>query len=138
MTEKNEQDRLGALLVNEAAQMSPAFSPSLHRRIMQRIGAESSERVPATGLPFRRYSYAAAAAVILIAGVIALLTYSVQTKPKTVARLPAMPTIQNPVATLSGSVSTSLTDARFAYLDRDARNVMHYMADQVDVLPASR
>ena len=128
--------------------MSPAFSPQLHARIMRAVKSSSAGNVEMRRMNARRYRinwpllaivFPGMAALIVVAASILFLWYPARVPVNTgVARMPSLPPIRNPVASLSGPVASSLADARFAYLDRDARNVMHYMAGQMDVLPASR
>ena len=139
MNKTNKSDRLAAAMVNEAAAMPPAFSPELHQRILQRIQLNNAEPTP----KLRRLNWKPV--FVAISGGIAAMTIFWVGRPQPAThvntgfvRLPSLPPLQNPVATFSGPVGDSLADARFAYLDRDARNVMRYMADQVDVLPNRR
>jgi hypothetical protein len=140
MIEQN-QINLATAMADEAAETSPPFSPELHSRIMQRISvaadgvtAEKPSAFRPSGLQF----LAAAAAVLVIAGSIVLVKIPGAKPVKTVAHVPTIPAFRNPVATISGSVDNSLVDARFAYLDRDARSAYLYLAHQVNVLPVSR
>jgi len=135
MNEQTLEDRL----TEEAAQHSPAFSPSLHNRIMHRI-----TNAPATGLHARRINrfrpLAIAAAAALVTGT-SMLLHHTQPRPTnpggTVAlrTVPSLPGIPNPVQALDGPIASEWTTARYAYLDRDGEKLLGYVSRQLDFMP---
>jgi hypothetical protein len=138
MNDKQLTDQLR----RESTQIAPAFSPHLHRRIMNRIDAEPRRQSIA---PFRstwRSVAPLAAAAVIVAGFgiarFARHSAPAPVPPAVAARTPSIPSIPNPVRSLEAPVVKQWTDARYAEVNRDASNVVAYVARQFDVLPNGR
>ncbi len=125
-------------LRDEADRAGPPFSPLLHARIMGQIETVRERPTGRVGWTpgLRRLSVAA---TVLFAGVsVAIMLRHVPPHPSTIGRAPTLPSISIPSASVPEPLEQSFTDARYAYLDRDARDAVRYVARQIDVLPMSR
>jgi hypothetical protein len=144
----NDHD-LAARLRNEAIENSPAFSPLLHARIMQRIashdGAADAGPIHRPRSPWLQFAALAAAASIALLLMLhfrpAQVSVSHIVDPTAVHPMP--PHVPVPQFALVTNIGTfpgleQLDDARYAYLDKDARHLAQFMMHQMDVLPGNR
>jgi hypothetical protein len=134
------QDILSRKLKDEATSDSTQFSPLLHARIMQQIKARPDSRLVQPSASWRIHWAVpafAAAALMLIAATVWLHTPRTLQTPQ-VSVLPPNPSIPQltlQFSSLEEMTGKPLTDANFGYLDRDAKNVLHYVINQFDVIP---
>lgn len=122
------------------------FSPLLHERIMAKLRAEGLRAVPITpepGVSWWRYAgpVAAAAGVALAAWLI-LRPAAVEPAPRPVAggsehimvNMPQIAVTQRPL----DATTSALEERKYAYLDRDARKLLVFVADQLPSLPEGK
>jgi hypothetical protein len=135
------QDELARKLREEAMADSPQFSPLLHARIMQQVSAEHAPTQIRPASPWRisRFIPVFSAAAIAIITATIWIHYQQSIKPPNVAVIPSahpsLPEITWHFPALTEPANSPLTEARYGYLDRDAKNVAHYVMEQFDVLP---
>jgi hypothetical protein len=145
----NDTNNLAARLHREAAESTPSFSPLLHARIMRRV--TSPETAGDTTLidqpQSHRLAFIALAAAASVALLLMLHPWSASTNTTQVTHpspvvvtqphlpLPQFVTVIDSVTT---PASEQLDNARFAYLDRDAKHLTEFMMRRVDVLPSAR
>lgn len=133
---------LAKCLREDAAADSPAFSPLLHERIMQRV--RSAARLPAEPrrtLPMPwLLGLAAAAAVALAIGLPALLRPSKPpTQPPPVAATPVNPLpspaaiVETQVAPIYQQLAVAMDERKLAYLDRDARELTDFVKGRLSL-----
>lgn len=128
-------DPLADKLKAEAHASRPTVSPLLHVRIMDRIAKTPQSRAPAPQqLHLLRWTSVAAA--LLLAGI--LFASFPRTTPPTptpeVASLPTASDLASPFTDLlaeSAPTAASLHDAQYQNLDKDARNLAHFIANQI-------
>ena len=153
MNHKTNTKDLAARLKDEAAENTPAFSPLLHARIMQHL--TSGERIAHLAPIHPRRTFRLGfglgfAGLAAAASVALLLMFHPWTTPTSVVQVdhpaPVVPTPRSvpvpqfalAVDSLTGQASEQLDNARFAYLDQDARHLARFMMHQMDVLPSGR
>ena len=137
-------------LYTEAHQTRPPFSPLLHERIMTALRAstcadpsqlpidKSTIESPNRRINWRIVIPLAAAAALALATWHSLRPAPTPEdgppQPIAVQNLPSLPTVPtdllDPVRQLTPSADT-LDQAKFAYLDRDARRLALFVADQL-------
>jgi hypothetical protein len=135
---------LGRRLRGEALADSAAFSPLLHARIMQKIQAQMTD-APARlhwRIGWRVASVAAAVAVLTLP---VWLYHHRQNSPAPVAiAKPSAKPIVTPInipdlaiefPNLSERANSSFSQARFGYLDRDAKAAADYVINQFNIVP---
>jgi len=149
----NAHEQLSAQLQAQAGADVPVFSDDLHRRVMTAVRQASSPSPCTQGEgwgegSFRhsaignwqsaiRWGLATAAAIALGIGI--ALHNPPPPTPKLVAipnkpiPIPSLPVIA--LANAAEPANRRLHDARFAYLDRDAKDFGQYLIEQIDVLP---
>jgi hypothetical protein len=137
-------------LSREADRTAPAFSPGLHRMIMARFDAEPVHVSIRQSRPIWRSFAPLAAAAVVVAGFgIARFARRPAVAPvPRVAVVPAaaipsiipsiIPSMPNPVRSLDAPEVKQWTNARYAEVNRDAADVVAYVARQFDVLPDVR
>jgi hypothetical protein len=150
MNYKTNLNDLAARLKNEAAENAPAFSPLLHARIMQGLTSGDTTAADVAPIHPRRTYRLGFAGLAAAASVALLLMFHPWTTPIPVAHVdhpaPVTPTPHSvPVPqfalvmdSVTGHASEQLDNARFAYLDQDAKHLARFMMHQMDVLPSSR
>jgi hypothetical protein len=150
MNHKTNTKDLAARLKDEAAENAPAFSPLLHARIMQRVTSGDTTTAHFAPIHPRRTFRLGFAGLAAAASVALLLMFHPWTAPTHVAHVdhptPIPPTPRNvpvpqfalAVDSVTGQASEQLDNARFAYLDQDAKHLARFMMHQMDVLPSSR
>jgi hypothetical protein len=132
----------------KAATDTPAFSPSLHNRIMARLADQrlASEPPHAYKFPLRTLTLLATAAALIVAASVWLWPHGETTQQKIAVHSSSAPAPQHVAPTtlspigdlITNTVSTAsdrLNEGRYAYLDRDARSLVGYVMDQLDVAP---
>ena len=133
-------------LKDEAAVKAPQFSPLLHARIMQQIKTRPAVQPAADSVPPSSWRTQwmipslATAALLLIA--IAMRLRAPQTPhPAVQARVvppnPSITQLTQELTSLREAANKPLTDANFGYLDRDAKNVLHFVINQFDIIPTA-
>ena len=132
---------LARRLRDEAAVDSPAFSPILHERIMQRV--RSATRLPAEPRRTLRLPWilglAAAAAIALALGLPALLRPSrPPAQPPVVIHVDALPSPANIVDThvtpMYQQFASAMDDRKLAYLDRDAQELTDFVKGRLSMV----
>jgi hypothetical protein len=134
----SKHDQFADQLRKEATANSPDFSPLLHARIMRRIQPGPAPLSPK--IAWRMSRLVGAASAIAAAALLALAIHEYQhrlTQPGTVIAKtpPSLPPFDLRFPDLGASADSTLTPAQFGYLDRDAKNAVHYVMDQFDVIP---
>lgn len=149
-------EQLIAQLQAQADVDMPAFSDDLHRQVMTAVRqapspSPFSSLSPSPGTPGEGWGHlalgnrqsailwglAAVAAITLGIG-IALRNPSPPTPTLIAIHNKPVPIPSLPVIALANAAEPAnrrLHDARFAYLDRDAKDFGQYLIDQIDVLP---
>ncbi|MFI5381695.1 MAG: hypothetical protein ACHRHE_20555 [Tepidisphaerales bacterium] len=128
------ETELAKRLREEAAADSPAFSPLLHERIMQRV--RSAARLPAErrrSLPLPWVFGLAAAAAFALA--IGLPTWLRPSKPSVrtprLVKVDPLPSPANIVDTrvtpMYEQLASAMDERKLAYLDRDARELTDFV-----------
>jgi hypothetical protein len=135
MNDQTLEDRL----TEEAARQSPAFSPALHNRIMDRIANPPAMEIRPSRLNWRR-PLAIAAGLALVVGSFILLHRARPENPNiirsvAIRNVPSVPEIPNPVHALDDPIVSEWTNARYAYLDRDGEKLLGYVGRQLDFMP---
>lgn len=156
MTRRNsDKDSLGHLLKAEAQRAAPEFSPQLHARIMARLSSGAPGEYTDVGAgPLRMapWTHGArpylmlAAAALLVALSLWMWRHSgPQARQEIVTPgpvhlvpeagpVPSLPPIDSLLATGVGAAQDRLDESRYAYLDRDAQSLAHYVWNQFDVV----
>jgi hypothetical protein len=135
MNQKNFADRdpVAQQLRAEAEAGMVPFSQSLHQRVMHDL--QNARMLPAN--PVRRRFWpvpALAAAAAILIGV--LVERDVMVHQPLVN--PSVPELNFPLNALANAVSPiedRLIQARFGYVDQDARRLARFVVNQLDVLP---
>jgi hypothetical protein len=149
MKDKTDTTDLAARLHREAAETAPDFSPLLHARIMRRVtsGDVAGDALPIDRPRSHRLLIGALAAAASVALLLMLHPWSSPTSTTQMTRpspvvstQPHLPLPQFAILidAVTAPASAQLDDARFAYLDRDARHLTEFMMQRVDVLPSNR
>jgi hypothetical protein len=133
----NPNSNIGRKLREEALADSPNFSPLLHARIMRQIQPR------ATAAPLRspwRIGWTlptSAAAVALLALTVWIHNHQ-PTNPKiATTKSPSIPQLAIQFPNLSEQANSSLSQARYGYLDRDAKAAADYVINQFDIIPTA-
>jgi hypothetical protein len=138
------RDPLGARLREEAMAAGPAFSPELHGRIVGTLRARGmAERAGAgdapAGWPGLRIgvSLAAAAAVALVAW---MGIHSTPSGGRVEGPRPGIPDLvpHELVAPMRDAFAPSGWEGKYGYLDKDARRLATFVADQIPSFPVAR
>jgi hypothetical protein len=130
--------------LHSEAGLPPAFSPLLHERIMSTLHtATIPTHQPATPHYFRRSLIAVAATLLLAAtAYLALRQQPSQTPPPNPIVIEQPPTIEpteplDLLARATAPAAETLHEARFAYIDHDAKRLMVFLADQLPTNPTA-
>ncbi len=145
-----EKHQLETLLRQHAKEDVPAFSAELHQRVMGALRAQGLPQPAAREAAGRSWGsvvwkigvpLAAAAAIAVVAWI------ALQPAPSPVSkdphpvveqqRIPSpleIPEVKAPALTRTNAIK----DARYAYLDRDARKLWMFVASQIPELPAEK
>ena len=139
--------RLGEVLKKQALQDTPAFSEALHQRVMTQVraveGTQGIMPVAAMVPTYRLWLRAglAMAAALVVAVALWALARPAPVEPPKVAHsyeIPQLTPMQDIVADNIAAAQDKLEEGRYAYLDKDAKSLAYFVADQLDVLPVKR
>ena len=121
------------------------FSPLLHQRIMTKLRQEGLAATPVTpelGLSWWRIAMPlAVAAALALAAWIVLRPTPAEPAPNPIANDPHG-TLNLPQITVSpqrlDATTSALEERKYAYLDRDAKKLLAFVADQLPSLPETK
>lgn len=132
-------EQLISQLQSQAETDVPVFSDTLHRQVMTAVrNAKAGESAALLPRGFGVWWGAMAAAAVAMGIGIALLNPTAPAPTQIISRGKPAPIPSIPIITLVEATEPahrSLNDARFAYLDRDAKNFGKFVKNQIDVLP---
>ena len=133
--------QLEAALRADGRRDPPAFSLPLHRRIMEALGRQGLPReAPRAAGSSRRWVIGRIGMTLALAAGVAVAAWIVF-KPAPSPRSPvkeqvALPKLPVPVLPAAPAPDATIEQAKYAYLDRDARKLWMFVADQIPELPA--
>ena len=146
---KRTDDKLGHRLRNAGKAVTPAASEELHARVMadvRRGRAVASSTVAGGGAATWWWVFGTAAAAVVVAVCVAIWVTTARPTPRptavipggpvAVAPLPPVPSIESVVIETVGPMRDKLHEARFAYLDRDAKRLARFLIHAVPGVPA--
>jgi len=144
-----QRHQLEMLLRQHAKEDMPTFSLPLHHRVMEALrvrglpqaaprqvmGLSWSSMVWRIGLPL-----AAAAAVVIVAWIVLHPVPPAPTGGRIVNKIerPPSPLEMPKIETSPLAGTNAIEDAKFAYLDRDARKLWMFVASQIPELPEEK
>ena len=142
---KRTDDAFGQRLREAAAAMKPATSEELHARVMADVRRERA--IASSAAPGERaavtwwWAFGSAAALVAAVSVTVWLTTSpppavTHGEPVAVAALPPLPAIETVVIETVEPMREKIHEARFAYLDRDAKRLARFLIHAVPGVPA--
>jgi hypothetical protein len=132
-------ERLKSAMREEAMAGVPAFSPLLHERIMS--GLRAAERTEVARAGNRGWLRYAAALVVMTIGGAAVVwsVYGPRRVTPAVVQMPSPQDIAEPVDRILTSAAApavqTMDEARFGYLDHDAKNFVTFLASQFPGTP---
>lgn len=141
-------DPLATALRTEALRDEPAFSESLHARVMAAVGEGgmgAASRATLPPAPYRKVPRLAVAAAAIVAVVGGAIVWRAQTtdvpavQPRAHVAPPSLP---NGLVTRGAGAAHERIDAfvasqQFASLDEDAVRFAGFVAEQLDVVPSN-
>jgi hypothetical protein len=142
---KRSDDAFAKRLREAGAALTPAASDALHARLMadvRRERAAASSAPAGDSMAPRRLRIVGAAAAV---GAVGFGIWVTTTRPPAaipvqppvqVAQLPPVPSIEAVVVETVQPVRQKLHEARFAYLDRDAKRLARFLIHAVPGVPA--
>ena len=142
---KRTDDAFGQRLRGAGKAVTPATSEGLHARVMADVRREravaSSGAAGERGLVAWWWLFGCAAALVVAVSVALWVTTPpppavTQGEPAVVAALPAVPSIERVVVETVEPMREKLHEARFAYLDRDAKRLARFLIHAVPGVPA--
>ena len=141
---KQTDDRFGQRLRNAGKALTPATSEDLHARVManvRRDRAMASSAAAGGRAATWWWMFGSAAALVAALSLALWLTTSppptvTPVQPVAVAALPAVPSIEAVVIETVEPMREKLHEARFAYLDRDAKRLARFLIHAVPGVPA--
>ena len=141
---KRTDDAFGQRLREAAATVTPATSEDLHARVMADVRREraiASSAAAGGRTATWWWMFGSAAALVVAVSVAVWLTTSpppavTQGEPVAVAPLPPVPSIETVVIEAVEPMREKMHEARFAYLDRDAKRLARFLIHAVPGVPA--
>ena len=141
---RTEMEKLEAMLREQGRDETPAFSLPLHQRVLEALRVQGLPQPAARPVASRSWGsmvlkigvpLAAAAAVAVVSWIV-LHPAPSASKPVIVdRRVPLeLPQVNAP----NLAQTKVLDDAKFAYLDRDARKLWMFVASQIPELPEEK
>jgi hypothetical protein len=127
--------KLKTRLQTEAAADAPAFSPLLHERIMQTLRTRASAPAPLAAARGPFWTYAAASLLLAAAGITFYIYQPATVAPQKIVQIPTPIELSTPVQNLLTPAVQSVDDAKYAYLDHDAKNFVTFLASQLPSTP---
>lgn len=141
-SQQQQVDPLEHRLKSEAIGGSPAFSMSLHQRIMRDIkSAPATMAAPRRPVFWRPLGLAAVAACLAVALLLGRLwmepsnqgALESKNDPIDVSLVPSFDAVLN----TTKPIQQQLKEARFGYVDQDARRLTQFVMNQLDVFPSN-
>ena len=144
---KRSDDAFARRLKESGGAVTPATSEPLHARVMADVRREraiASSGAQSTIGARWWWSLGAAAATVVTVSVVLWRTTTPPSpspgptppvRPVQVAELPRVPSIEHVVVETVGPVREKLHEARFAYLDRDAKRLAGFLIRAVPGVP---
>ena len=142
---KRTDDAFGQRLRDAGETVTPPTSEDLHARVMADVRRERAmaSSAAAGGRPatwWWMFGSATAAVVVAVSVAVWLATPPppavTQREPVVIAALPAVPSIETVVIETVEPMREKLHEARFAYLDRDAKRLARFLIHAVPGVPA--
>jgi len=142
---KRTDDAFGQRLRDAGKAVTPAASEELHARVMADVRRDRAIASSAAAAGGRAatwwWAFGSAAALVVAMSLTLWLTTSpppavTQGEPAPVAALPPMPSIETVVIETVEPMREKLHEARFAYLDRDAKRLARFLIHAVPGVPA--
>jgi hypothetical protein len=123
----------------EAMATMPEFSPLLHERIMAGLRAAEAPRTARGGHQWWAWGrYAAAASIVIVGATVVWSVYGSR-RVTHVVKMPSPQDISEPVDRILTSAAApavqSMDEARYGYLDHDAKNFVTFLASQMPSPP---
>jgi hypothetical protein len=136
MSNEPQNDSLVGALRAAASAGTPAFSESLHSRVMAEVRQGGAAREP---FAWRRLALAAAALIAVVGGVVVwrAQTEDVQKTPIVKVTPPSLPDgyFARGASAARQQIDAFVESQQLASLDRDAARLAGFVIEQLDVVP---